>query len=40
MVKRRDVDHVKYGWERRAQANLWRSIENGFRWHQNRGLSL
>jgi hypothetical protein len=26
-VKRRDNDYVKYGVERRAQANLWRSIE-------------
>src|SRR5215471_18682785 len=27
MVKRRDIDHVRYGRERRAQANLCRRIE-------------
>jgi hypothetical protein len=38
MVKRRGNDHVMYELERRAQANLRRSIERFSRRHQNRGV--
>jgi hypothetical protein len=38
MVKRRGNDRVMYELERRAQANLRRSIERFSRRHQNRGV--